>query len=533
MPTAAIKPQANFYPLSKVVKDFNLPLTVQVIPTKSVQEFSSNKHHKVTLLCQQVTSNDVNIKEQNDVQSTISMTDDEIRIKLLDNSKTYRTIDDVIKCRKSDELEYVAVMSKCVYEDNVLDIGDILFLRPASKRLSLVQRNRKQLNCTVLPDNRKIVLPDTLQIELRKCVDYNEKRESPISEIVYSRELPCLGMFGYSAGFSSIGSSLSNQTVLIKGQSVENVVIGCFKDPIKGLQIHVFPTDSLMDLEILHGEHPVVEFTKDELILICERVKEKVDGNGHTHHKFLIEEMDLYDYTDLLEEREDFYENCGFVTNNENYESSVYSELNDSNDYPVTLFNDSSDQMLLSGEFSDLPVDQNHVDVSSHGYVNVHKGSQCQNPKADLYDQQYPSENDDIDSQGYVNVPKKNKDNYEQDSMKEIPSVESVSHSIKQFSLMDQEECISQRYTNVTEKNQETNLKDSSVVKSPDNSKPPVPTKRNSQNRMSHGYVNVTKSHHSKAGDSIMRATNKPLNGAIDPDGESVPPALPIKTKSY
>ena len=100
--SSAVKPQANFYPLAKAVQKFNFPVTVQIIPTKAIEDFSANIHHKVTLLCQHMTSNDVIIKGRHGVETTLPMSDVNVQLIPLYNNATYHTISDVIRNRKED-----------------------------------------------------------------------------------------------------------------------------------------------------------------------------------------------------------------------------------------------------------------------------------------------------------------------------------------------------------------------------------------------------------------------------------------------
>ena len=150
---SCVKPQANFYPLSKAVHQFNFPFTVQIIPTMCVPEFSSNKHHKVTLLSLQVASHNILITKRNNVTTSAAMSDDDVRVIPLDNSLSafYHTIGDVIRSRKTDNgLQYVAVMSPCVYKDITLDIGDILHIQQPSKLMTLQRTSNTHLRLSLI-----------------------------------------------------------------------------------------------------------------------------------------------------------------------------------------------------------------------------------------------------------------------------------------------------------------------------------------------------------------------------------------------
>ena len=315
---SCVKPQANFYPLSKAVHQFNFPFTVQIIPTMCVPEFSSNKHHKVTLLSLQVASHNILITKRNNVTTSAAMSDDDVRVIPLDNSLSafYHTIGDVIRSRKTDNgLQYVAVMSPCVYKDITLDIGDILHIQQPSKLMTLQRTSNTHLRCVILPENRRVTLPDHFQVQLRKCsVDVEqETRIQQLSDVAYSEVLPCLITFSSTFNvYDSQGYSLASETVLLTGKSVNNVAIGCHKKTESeskqdDIYIHTFPTNFMIDLEMLHGEQPVAEFSASDLQEIFEQIKD-VEGIDKAHHKFNVDDLDLSDYMDVNLDK-DVYEN--------------------------------------------------------------------------------------------------------------------------------------------------------------------------------------------------------------------------------
>ena len=313
--SSCVKPQANFYPLSKAVHQFNFPFTVQIIPTMSVPDFSTNKHHKVTLLSQQVISYNVLITKRNGVTTSVPMSDDDVQVVPLDNNlgAFYHTIGDVIRKRKTDQLEFVAVVSPCVHKGVVLDVGDILHLQPPTRMMTLQRNSNHHLRCVIIPGNRRVTLPDDFQIELRKCSgDVRETRVQQLSDVAYSEELPCLVTFPWNFnGFDGEENLLAGESVLLTGKSFNHVVIGCHRDSESEsedeIYIHTFPGDWMIDLEMLHGEQPVAEFSAGDLQEILNRIK-GVKGVEKTHNKFSVDELDLPDYI-YLSAREDVYEN--------------------------------------------------------------------------------------------------------------------------------------------------------------------------------------------------------------------------------
>ena len=316
--SSCVKPQANFFPLSKAVRLFNFPFTAQIIPTMCVPEFSSNKHHKVTLLSLQIFSHNALITKRNSVTTSVAMSDDDVRVVPLDNSLSalYHTIGDVIRSRKKDDgLQYVAVMSPCVYKDVTLDVGDILHLQQPNKRMTLRRTNKNHLRCVVLSGNHRLTLPDHLQVQLRKCsVDVQqETRVQQLSDVAYSEDLPCLVTFPNTFNvFDDQGYALASETVLLNGKSINNVVIGCHRNTESeyeqnAVYIHTFPTHLMIELEMLHGEQPVAEFSASDLQEIFEQIK-SVEGIDKIHHKFNVDDLDLSDYTEVNLE-EDVYEN--------------------------------------------------------------------------------------------------------------------------------------------------------------------------------------------------------------------------------
>ena len=312
MLSSCAKPQANFYPLSKAAYELNFPFTVQVIPTKCVKEFSSNQQHKVTMLTQQVVSHSALITKRNAVTTSVVMSDQEVSVVSFNNRVIYNTVGDVIRGRKKEELEFLAVLSRCEYKGVVLDVGDVLHLQPVSTSLVMtLQRNsNRRLRCVALPGNRRLCLPDDLQIDLRKCNDVRDTIIRQLSDVVYAGGLPCLVSFPRAFdGFDECGYSLARESVLLTGKSVKSVVIGCHRQSESDeVDIHVFPADWTIDTELLHGVPPVAVFSPSDLQEISKQISRMEGITGEAHHKISVEELDLPEYEYILS-TDDTYQN--------------------------------------------------------------------------------------------------------------------------------------------------------------------------------------------------------------------------------
>ena len=223
-------------------------------------------------------------------------------------------------------------MGKCCFgdrADNILDVGDVLYLPP----LSFIT-NKNRLKCIAMPGNRRITLPDTLKIELRKCDDVRETKVEKLSEIIFSGKLPYLITFGKDyKGFTRQGYSLAYETVLLFEYSFSQILFGCHKDPTTDqINIHLIPPKYPLDIEILHGEIPVAQFTEEqisEMYLTLKDQSKNLDNNKHK--KIPLDEImaDFLSYTAIeSDDEDDPYENVILGTTQEDRcKDDIYEDL--------------------------------------------------------------------------------------------------------------------------------------------------------------------------------------------------------------
>lgn len=395
--SSSAKPQANFYTLARATEKLSFPFTAQIIPTNVIEDFRKNVHHKVTFLCQQTMSRNMHIKGRNDETTTLEFSDTDVQYIALHKTMTYHSIDDVLSCRKSDELQYLAVMAKCAFNDepsDVLDVGDILYLPPAS-----FIAKRRRLKCIAMPGSRKITLPGTLKIELQKCDDVRETKIEKLSDIMFSGHLPCLITFGKNYdGFSGQGYSLARECVLLLEYSFSHIIFGCHKDPTTNeMYLHLFPPNLPLDIEILHGEIPVSQFTNEEILSMYKTLKAFEIPDYSKHIKFPLNDLkaDFLTCTDTDSEEDDEYENVlldGGAGENRDcdvVDDDIYEDLSNTNLRKKSSDEDEEHYVIQYNDEvmkTKMAATNNNIATNKHKNAGEGEFSKCRDPAAGSYE---------------------------------------------------------------------------------------------------------------------------------------------------
>lgn len=296
MASRRVKKQSNFFHLSLAICEYQFPFTAQIIPSLEFPDFQSNEKHKMTFLSEHCQQKLKLIQNDGEVTS-MNMTDNDVYYLNIHNDINFEIIADVIKLKRREDFEWLAVMQKVCYKSHVLEVGHILHIESESKFNSLMRKNKRTLKVKVYPSGTLLSLPQDLKIMLKKCENYNNKKTICISELAFQGNLPCIIFFPEDNEHeynTTDGMSVKGKYMLLEEQYTSRVLLACKLNRNKEIEVHSFPSTTNLEIEILHGEMPVTSFSPEEIrVLTHELVLRNPCKAEQIHQKRFLRDINL------------------------------------------------------------------------------------------------------------------------------------------------------------------------------------------------------------------------------------------------
>ena len=265
-----IKRQPNN--LEEAIGELNFPITIKLTASLKGHSEILQKNEVLTLVDSFRVDKLKCISEQSEVVYVPVETSPAVLFTTIDGNElnNYSTIGDLKANLKQYSIKWVVVTSPFVHNSDSYEVGQILQILSNSRWQSFRKRAEGGLTVIVHPSQVVRYLPSHVKGLFKKCGSFYASKNRFLKDIAENEKLPYLIKFPYISEEND-SLSLSKQTLYV-GKKVTTYILIAVKQNGIEYEVHTFPSNQLVDFEVLTDARPVYILGKDQIEMIKEKM---------------------------------------------------------------------------------------------------------------------------------------------------------------------------------------------------------------------------------------------------------------------